>query len=262
MSTKRKAISRTTRFEVFKRDKFTCQYCGSKAPEVVLHVDHIKPVAGGGANNILNLVTACDVCNGGKGARELTDDSAVRKHQASAESLQERREQLEMMLEWHKGLADIDGAAVRGIAALYSTMVPGWNLNDSGLSMVRSMVSANSVDAVISALRSAAGRYVTLANGKATQESVDLTMGVWRRTIQYARDPVGSELRYVRGILRNVLTRKGRHCNESASLKLLQQAHEAGVALGDLRSLALDAHSQASWEREVESAIADAEEFR
>lgn len=41
----RKAITKTVRFEVFKRDSFTCQYCGRKAPEAVLNVDHIKPVA-------------------------------------------------------------------------------------------------------------------------------------------------------------------------------------------------------------------------
>lgn len=44
----RKAITKTVRFEVFKRDSFTCQYCGRKAPEAVLNVDHIKPVASGG----------------------------------------------------------------------------------------------------------------------------------------------------------------------------------------------------------------------
>jgi hypothetical protein len=70
---KRKAISKKTRFEVFKRDAFVCQYCGSHPPMAVLHVDHIVPVAGGGDNDIDNLVTACDACNLGKGARQLSD---------------------------------------------------------------------------------------------------------------------------------------------------------------------------------------------
>lgn len=34
---KRKTVSNELRFEVFKRDKFTCQYCGRKAPDVVLN---------------------------------------------------------------------------------------------------------------------------------------------------------------------------------------------------------------------------------
>lgn len=69
---KRKSLSPKTRFEVFKRDKFTCQYCGAHPPQAVLHVDHIVSVASGGANDIDNLTTACSVCNGGKGAVSLT----------------------------------------------------------------------------------------------------------------------------------------------------------------------------------------------
>lgn len=48
---KRVPISKALRFEVFKRDSFTCQYCGRSAPEVVLEVDHIVPVSKGGTND-------------------------------------------------------------------------------------------------------------------------------------------------------------------------------------------------------------------
>lgn len=68
---KRKAISKKTRFDVFKRDGFACQYCGAHPPQSVLQVDHIIPVAEGGQNDPDNLVTACDHCNQGKGARSL-----------------------------------------------------------------------------------------------------------------------------------------------------------------------------------------------
>src|SRR4051812_7427688 len=60
---KRKGISKTVRFEVFKRDSFACVYCGRSAPEVILHIDHINPVSKGGDNDILNLRTACEDCN-------------------------------------------------------------------------------------------------------------------------------------------------------------------------------------------------------
>ena len=69
---KRKALSKKLRFEIFKRDAFTCQYCGGHPPEQILHVDHIVPVAEGGENNIDNLVTSCSACNLGKGATPLT----------------------------------------------------------------------------------------------------------------------------------------------------------------------------------------------
>lgn len=63
----RERIPARTRFRVLERDGFTCQYCGAKAPNVELHVDHIVPVAKGGTNDESNLVTACAVCNLGKG---------------------------------------------------------------------------------------------------------------------------------------------------------------------------------------------------
>lgn len=56
---KRRSLSKKKRFEVFKRDSFTCQYCGAKAPDVVLQCDHIKPVSKGGTDDILNLITSC-----------------------------------------------------------------------------------------------------------------------------------------------------------------------------------------------------------
>lgn len=69
---KRKAIGKKVRFEIFKRDGFTCQYCGAHPPMAVLHIDHILPVAAGGGNEDTNLITACDHCNLGKGAVSLS----------------------------------------------------------------------------------------------------------------------------------------------------------------------------------------------
>lgn len=84
---KRKAISKKTRFEVFKRDAFTCLYCGAHPPGVLLHVDHFIAVAAGGGNSMDNLVTACEPCNLGKGAGDLkvVPQSLAEKAKAVAE---------------------------------------------------------------------------------------------------------------------------------------------------------------------------------
>ena len=50
---KRKSINKKIRFEVFKRDNFTCQYCGKSAPNVILEIDHITPVSKGGNNDLI-----------------------------------------------------------------------------------------------------------------------------------------------------------------------------------------------------------------
>lgn len=60
------AVTKRTRFEVLRRDEHTCQYCGAKAPDVTLQIDHVMPVALGGDDKPGNLVTACKDCNSGK----------------------------------------------------------------------------------------------------------------------------------------------------------------------------------------------------
>lgn len=78
----RKQIGKKLRFEVFKRDGFTCAYCGSMPPNVVLQVDHIHPIAEGGDNTIDNLITSCQPCNIGKGANLLTNIPTTLKEKA------------------------------------------------------------------------------------------------------------------------------------------------------------------------------------
>lgn len=70
---RRKSTGKKLRFEVLKRDKFECQYCGAHPPKVLLVLDHITPVAEGGETVIDNLITACEPCNQGKGARPLSN---------------------------------------------------------------------------------------------------------------------------------------------------------------------------------------------
>jgi len=101
---KRKPMTQKTRFEVFKRDSFTCQYCGRASHDVTLEVDHIHPVASGGGNDLMNLITACYECNHGKGARLLSDNAEVVKQKARLDEMNERRIQFEMLLKWRREL--------------------------------------------------------------------------------------------------------------------------------------------------------------
>jgi hypothetical protein len=56
------------RYRVVIRDGCQCQLCGRRAPQVKIHVDHIKPWAFGGETVIENLRVLCSDCNLGKGA--------------------------------------------------------------------------------------------------------------------------------------------------------------------------------------------------
>ena len=62
----RQPIPRKLRHQVFKRDGYRCRECGATNKQTRLHVDHIKPVARGGTNDLSNLQTLCEECNKSK----------------------------------------------------------------------------------------------------------------------------------------------------------------------------------------------------
>ena len=58
-----------SRRNVFKRDKFTCQYCGAQPGSEELTIDHVSPRAQGGTSTWVNCVLACIDCNSRKADR-------------------------------------------------------------------------------------------------------------------------------------------------------------------------------------------------
>jgi len=52
-----------TRFNVFLRDRFCCQYCGQRFPTQELTFDHVMPRSRGGKTSWENVVAACQACN-------------------------------------------------------------------------------------------------------------------------------------------------------------------------------------------------------
>jgi 5-methylcytosine-specific restriction endonuclease McrA len=75
---KRIAFSRKN---IYRRDHFTCQYCGKTAGSEELSIDHIKPRSLGGESTWTNCVLACLRCNVRKGNRSLEEAgmSLIRK---------------------------------------------------------------------------------------------------------------------------------------------------------------------------------------
>jgi hypothetical protein len=69
----RRAIPQRVRFEVLRRDNYTCRYCRSTENE--LTIDHLKPAVLGGTNDPSNLVACCKDCNSGKSS--ISPDSPL-----------------------------------------------------------------------------------------------------------------------------------------------------------------------------------------
>lgn len=124
---KRKSLSKKIRFEIFKRDSFTCQYCGNTPPKVVLEVDHIVPVSKGGDNEINNLLCSCFDCNRGKKDIKLNCIPS-----ALADNMKILKEKQEQIKEYEKLLKRIKNKSKRDIKKIndiYSSYFDEYILN-------------------------------------------------------------------------------------------------------------------------------------
>jgi len=251
----RETISKKLRFEVFKRDSFTCQYCGAKAPDVILEVDHIKPVAKEGSSDILNLITACKACNSGKSDRELSDNSVVEKQRKQLSDLQERKEQIEMMIDWQRELAKLDDYAVEQLANFWAELVPPYMLNENGKRSLEKLLKKFSHEQVMEAMRISVKQYIQYLNEKPTQESIekawDKVSGICALKKYDGTKPEMKEIYYIRGILRNRLS----YVNESMALGLLRKSVRLGAPIEALKEFALEVKNWTNWRASMEAYI-------
>ena len=247
---KRKNTSHKLRFEVFKRDKFTCQYCGHKAPDVVLNADHIEPVAEGGTTDILNLITSCFSCNSGKSDRKLSDQSALQKQRAQLEELEERRQQIEAMLEWRKGLSHISRSATDAAVQVWQEHTPGWHTTDTGRKHFSQWVKKFGLDFLLRAIEEVADLYIHVADGKAAPDSVEDAFNRIPKfcglLAQEAADPHIRDYVYIQAIVRNINNRPHHKC-----VDVIRAAHVGGMSIEDIKAAAKSCYSVSGFEKSL-----------
>lgn len=248
---KRKSISKKVRFEVFKRDSFICQYCGQSAPDVVLHVDHIQPVSKGGDNDIMNLITSCQACNSGKSDRLLTDTTAIDKQKAQLDELNEKRQQLEMMIEWRETLKDFDSGAAQKIATYFESQA-GCEVNDNGIKSIVKWMKKFSYLEILEAIDASVSQYVKNDTHEEVAHSFKMVpriCAVKKRQAETGEDI--NHLFYIRGILRNRFS----YCNDRTALELLKAADAMGLDEQDLKDIAVESRNWTEWQSTMHQAM-------
>lgn len=254
------ALTKKMRFEVFKRDSFTCQYCGQKSPDVLLEIDHIEPVAKGGTNDILNLITSCQACNAGKSDRRLSDTSVVEKQRKQLEELQERKEQMEMMFQWQKSLLNFEDDVTDQLAAYWSELVPGYSLNENGKKGLGRLRKSFELGEIMEAMKTAVNSYVTFHEGAAEQESLEVAWkkigGICRLNRLDKESPGLKRLYYIRGILRNRFT----YLNETEAMRLMREALEWRATIESLEAHAKGSRNWSQWRGGIEAFISKQQE--
>lgn len=200
----RTPLSKKIRFEIFKRDKFTCQYCGGKSPNVILNVDHIEPVATGGTNEIMNLITSCFECNNGKRAIPLSDESVVEKQRKQLEELQERREQIELMFEWKKSLSELDSDINGMIGAYINSKMHPWPVKENFKTTIQKWLNKYDLQDILDAIDISSSKYLRFENGDATDQSAEDFLNKIGGILHNKNlSPIQQKLSYIKGIARN-----------------------------------------------------------
>lgn len=247
----RKSISKKTRFELFKRDSFTCQYCGQSAPDVILEPDHINPVHNGGENDLMNLVTSCFDCNRGKAGNLLNDNSVIKKQRKQLEELSERRNQLEMMLQWRESMKLIKDDEAEIVASAWNTATEFHSsLNEKGKDGAKKLISKYGISAVLDAIEIAKASYISRIDW-VNENSNEHAGEAWYKIGGICRvnsKPEGEKrLYYIRGILRNRVA----YVNESVVMRIMKNALDAGVDVNDIELSAKQCRNWSAFTQEL-----------
>lgn len=249
------AISKKVRFEVFKRDGFKCQYCGRSAPDVILHVDHINPVSNGGNNDIMNLVTSCSKCNLGKGATRLDDNSIIEKQRKQLQELNEKREQLEMMLSWRESLSEFDQEVVNAVTEKINKLIEPNEVNSDGEKNIKAWLKKFSIEEILNAIDQAYESYFMRCSSKSHDEKSNNLFNLIPRICSTNRMPEQDKaLCYIRGILKNRM-----YVNYGYVMGLMRKALSLGFDLEDLKELAKTAKNWTAFKSTLEQFIQESD---
>jgi len=124
------AITKTLRFEVFRRDGFRCAYCGQAPPTVILEIDHVNPKVNGGEDSVNNYLTACYSCNHGKKGKPL--DKIPPQLIKNLEDMKKEEKQLYDYQKWIKKIERRERKATKTLNEIYEKHFPTWKFNDTG----------------------------------------------------------------------------------------------------------------------------------
>lgn len=94
---RRRRNPRFSKYNVFLRDLFTCQYCNTRFPQQLLTLDHVLPISKGGRTSWTNIVAACNPCNSAKG-NQINIKPLSDPYQPDYYDLVNKRKQLEFVV--------------------------------------------------------------------------------------------------------------------------------------------------------------------
>lgn len=216
-------------------------------------IDHVRPVAKGGDNDPMNLITSCQDCNSGKSDRELDDNSVLSRQRAQVEELNERRLQIEMMLEWRNELLLIEKLKMEKLIEVIGSKSAKFSPNERGKETIARWAKQYDFDELLSAIDRAFEIYFMEDDEECWEKAFSKIPGIIKITRVSARKPYLPQLFYIRGILRNRLT----YMRDADVVPMLERAVELGLDLDHFTELAKRFRSWTQFRDCIERFIAE-----
>lgn len=201
----RKSISKRTRFEIFKRDSFTCRYCGKRPPDTILHIDHILPVSKGGNNDLLNLITSCQECNMGKSNILISENVALEKQEKQIKADKENTNRINMIARARRALKNRENKELDFAKKDLSKLIgEKFSLSDSYIESLKKAIKKHSLKTVLEAIDICSTKYL---HDKEDRECVDVFLEKIIKISSYIEDqksnPWKKDAGYCYAILNN-----------------------------------------------------------
>lgn len=184
---------------------------------------------------MLNLITSCFDCNRGKGKKKISDKSIIHAQIDQLTELNERRSQIEMLLDWKNGLLEIDNDVAKKIGDYFEDLT-GFSVSEKGIRTLKAIIKKYGHDNCINGMERSVDVYF-----KNDTESAEFCFRKIGAICNLNTKPDYSrKISYIMGILKN----KSIFFNKKKMGDSLFKAHENGV---DLDKLTEETKSISNW---------------
>ena len=213
----------------------------------MLEVDHVAPIASGGNNDIFNYVTSCFDCNRGKGKRKLSDKTEIQKQKQALNEINEKRQQLKMLIKWKEELSKLNNEALSYAEHQFGSMTGG-ALTQTGKDALLKWITKFGLESVLEAITVSCEKFNCagvddIRNKSAAFDYIPRVCTVIKKTNE---NPLLKDAYYIRAIIKNRM-----YCDQPKTLKALLSLLEDGVSKNELKDIASSSKNWTAFKKEL-----------
>lgn len=159
------------KFEVFEKDSFKCQSCGRGAPIVTLQLTRIQETQHN--DNWLDTAFLSTSCKDCEKKRSDSTDKSTRNGFISIDELEERLQQLKMLINWRKGMLNIRKQQLAHLVNYWEHKIPSFVISNDQKKYILTYITKYSCEEIRSAMDMAADKFfVQSTDGTISNSSI------------------------------------------------------------------------------------------